>query len=130
MLPSSDPPTPPGVHVTEPPRAKHERLPSDLLRLLIALVVLFVGWLLATTFDDVAAGFAVGIVRTVDVFANPMIVSAVLALRLAALLLPLLMVPSTGTVSPGTRRIESPGRIRKLTNTCAWPRRIFSFMPP
>jgi undecaprenyl-diphosphatase len=78
--------------VTEPPRAKHERLPSDLLRLLIALVVLFVGWLLATTFDDVAAGFAVGIVRTVDVFANPMIVSAVLALRLAALLLPLLMV--------------------------------------
>ena len=58
----------------------------------MALAVLVVGWLLAVAFDDVAVGFALGLVRTVDVFANPMIVSVVLAVRLAALLLPLLVV--------------------------------------
>ncbi len=80
------------IEIVDPERAKHERLPSDLFRLLVALVVLLDGWLLATTFDDVAVGFAVGLVQTADVFANPMIVSAVLAVRLAALLLPLLVV--------------------------------------
>jgi undecaprenyl-diphosphatase len=80
------------IEIIDPERAKHERLPSDLFRLLVALAVLVVGWLLATGFDDVAVGFAVGLVQTADVFANPMIVSAVLAVRLAALLLPLLVV--------------------------------------
>ena len=86
--------TPPidGVEIVEPERAKHARLPSDLLRMLVALTVAAIVAVLGAALDDVSAGATTDVVRIAEGLANPVVVSLVLAIRLAALLLPLLVV--------------------------------------
>ncbi|MDJ0792353.1 MAG: lysylphosphatidylglycerol synthase transmembrane domain-containing protein [Acidimicrobiia bacterium] len=81
-----------GVEIVEPERAKHARLPSDLLRMLVALTVAALVALLGAALDDVSAGATTDLVRIAEGLANPIVVSLVLAIRLAALLVPLLIV--------------------------------------
>ena len=80
------------VEIVEPEHRKHARLPSDLLRMLLALAVAGLVALLGTALDDVSAGATSDLIRVADGFPNPIVVSLVLAVRLTAVLLPLLIV--------------------------------------
>ena len=81
-----------GVEIIEPERSKHARLPSDLLRMLVALGVAAVVALLGAVLDDVSAGATSDLIRVAEGVTNPIVVSLVLAIRLTALLLPLLII--------------------------------------
>ena len=81
-----------GVEIIEPERSKHARLPSDLLRMLVALGVAAVVALLGAVLDDVSAGATSDLIRVAEGMTNPIVVSLVLAIRLTALLLPLLII--------------------------------------
>ncbi len=80
------------VEIVEPARRKHARLPSDLLRMLAALAVAVVAALFGFVLDDISAGATSDLIRVAEGLTNPVVVSLVLAVRLAALLLPLLIV--------------------------------------
>jgi glycosyltransferase 2 family protein len=81
-----------GVSIVEPERHKHARLPSDLLRLLVALAVALVIALLGAGLDDVSSGATTDLIRVAGGLSTPIVVSVILAIRLTALLLPLLVV--------------------------------------
>jgi undecaprenyl-diphosphatase len=80
--------------IIEPERKKHARLPSDLLRMLVALAVVAMVALLGIGLDDVSAGATTDLIRVAEGLTNPIVVSLALAIRLTALLLPLLIVAS------------------------------------
>jgi glycosyltransferase 2 family protein len=84
----------PQVVIVDPERAKHSRLPSDLLRLIVAVVVALVVALLGAGLEDVNVGATTDLIRIAGGLATPIIVSLALAIRLTALLLPLLVVTS------------------------------------
>lgn len=88
----SSPDIPGFVEIVEPVRKKHARLPSDLLRMLVALGVALVAALFGVVLDDVSTGSASDLIRVAEGLADPVVVSLVLAVRLAALLFPLLIV--------------------------------------
>jgi undecaprenyl-diphosphatase len=78
--------------IVEPERSKHARLPSDLLRVLLALAVTAIVALLGVVLDDVSAGATTDLIRVAEGLTNPIVVSLTLAIRLTALLLPLLII--------------------------------------
>jgi undecaprenyl-diphosphatase len=81
-----------GVEIVEPERSKHARLPSDLFRMLVALAAAFVVVLLGALLHDVSAGVTTDLISVAEGLTNPIVVSLVLAIRLTALLLPLLII--------------------------------------
>jgi uncharacterized membrane protein YbhN (UPF0104 family)/tRNA A-37 threonylcarbamoyl transferase component Bud32 len=89
---TNPPEAPPTVEIVEPVRRKHARLPSDLLRMLAALAVAFGAAVLGAVLDDVSTGAASDLIRVAAGLSNPVVVSLVLAVRLAALLFPLLIL--------------------------------------
>jgi glycosyltransferase 2 family protein len=80
------------VEITDAERSKHARLPSDLLRMLVALAVAGVVAVLGLALNDVSAGATTDLIRIAGGFADPIVVSLVLVIRMAGLLLPLVVV--------------------------------------
>lgn len=80
------------MQIIEPERRKHARLPSDLLRMLIALAVAAVVAVVGAALDDVSVGATSDLIRVAGGLSSPIVVSLVLAIRLTALLLPLLII--------------------------------------
>jgi len=81
----------PDIEIEEPPRSKHARLPSDILRALVAVVVAVAGVLLASAFGDLTVGITTDVIRLTGRLPNPVVVVAILAAQLLALAVPLLV---------------------------------------
>ena len=80
----------PAVVIDEPDGRPIERHPSDLLRLVIALLVALAGFLLATMLNNVSEAITVEVLDTVSKVPSVAVVVAITVLLLFALLLPLL----------------------------------------
>lgn len=81
-----------GVEITEAERAEHVRLPSDLLRMLVALAATVLVAALGLALNDVSTGATTDLIRVADGFADPVVVSLVLVIRTTAVLVPLLII--------------------------------------
>ena len=72
------------VVIDEPERPRHARLPSDLLRLLVALIVGAVGFLIVALLDDVSEGLTVEMVDAAAALPDPLVVTGILAVQMVA----------------------------------------------
>lgn len=77
------------VRIDEPPASRRARLPSDALRLLVALVVAAVGLGLASIFDNVSVGVAIEVIDAFSDVPDPLVVTLILAVQLVAWLTPI-----------------------------------------
>ncbi len=68
------------------------RLPSDLLRLVIALLVGVVGFLLASILDNVSVGVTIEVIDAFDGLPAAMVVTIILAVQLVAWILPVVLL--------------------------------------
>ncbi|MDJ0663788.1 MAG: lysylphosphatidylglycerol synthase transmembrane domain-containing protein [Acidimicrobiia bacterium] len=68
------------------------RLPSDLLRLVVALVAGLLGFLLASVLDNISVGITIEVIDAFDGLPTAMVVTTILAVQLVAWILPLLVV--------------------------------------
>ena len=68
------------------------RLPSDLLRLVVALVAGVLGFLLASVLDNISVGITIEVVDAFDGLPTAMVVTTILAIQLVAWILPLLVI--------------------------------------
>jgi uncharacterized membrane protein YbhN (UPF0104 family)/tRNA A-37 threonylcarbamoyl transferase component Bud32 len=71
---------------------RRSRQPSDLLRLLVAVVVAITGYAVARAFHSLGAGASIEIVEIVDTIPDPIVVTLVLGLQLLALVVPVATV--------------------------------------
>ncbi len=78
--------------VDEPDRPSHTRLPSDLLRLILAVIVGAFGLVVASILDEVSVGLTVEVLESVSAVPDPVIVVGILAVQLVAWLIPPLVV--------------------------------------
>jgi undecaprenyl-diphosphatase len=85
---------PPEVVVEEPDRRANLRHPSDVLRLIIALVVTVIGFLLATTLNELSEAITVEVVEGFDGLANAVVVVFILGMSVLSLFIPLLAIGS------------------------------------
>lgn len=69
-----------------------ERHPSDLLRLIVALVATIIGFLLATTLNELSEAITVEVIEGFDAFPNWVIVGAVAIVAILTLFLPLIVI--------------------------------------
>ena len=67
------------------------RMPSDLLRLVIALSVGSIGFLLASVLDNISVGITIEVVDAFDGLPTAMVVTAILAVQLVAWILPVVV---------------------------------------
>jgi len=72
------------IVIEEPERPRHARLPSDLLRLLVALIVGAVGFLIVALLDDVSEGLTVEMVDAAAALPDPLVVTGILAVQMVA----------------------------------------------
>jgi len=68
------------------------RLPSDLLRLVVALLVGGVGFLLASVLDNISVGITIEVIGAFDGLPAAMVVTVILAVQLTAWILPVVVV--------------------------------------
>lgn len=71
---------------------QRRRLPSDLLRLVIALAIGAVGFLLASVLDNISVGITIEVVDAFDGLPAAMVVTTILAVQLLAWILPVVVV--------------------------------------
>lgn len=71
---------------------QRRRLPSDLLRLVIALVVGAVGFLLASVLDNISVGITIEVIDAFDGLPAAMVVTSILAVQLVAWILPVVVL--------------------------------------
>ena len=80
------------VEVIDDGGYRRSRLPSDLLRLLVSLLVASIGLLLASVFNNVTVGIAVEVVDAFDGLPAALVVTVILAVQLLAWLIPIVVV--------------------------------------
>jgi undecaprenyl-diphosphatase len=80
------------VIIDEPARRSIERHPSDLLRLVVALGVTAIGFLLATVFNNVAEAITVEVIEIADSVPTTPLVVVILAFLMFAFFLPFFAV--------------------------------------
>ena len=84
---------PPSFHVEgEEEGYVRSRLPSDLLRLVIALVAGLLGFLLASVLDNISVGITIEVVDAFDGLPTALVVTIILAIQLVAWILPLVVI--------------------------------------
>jgi undecaprenyl-diphosphatase len=92
---TSVPPVPqldrPDVEVIDDDGYRRSRLPSDLLRLLVSLLIAAIGLLLASVFNNVTVGIAVEVVDAFDGLPAALVVTVILAVQLLAWLIPIVV---------------------------------------
>jgi len=71
---------------------RRTRLPSDLLRLVVALVVGALGFLLASVLDNISVGIATEVIDAFDGLPAAMVVTTILAVQLVAWSLPVVVL--------------------------------------
>ncbi|MGI9646575.1 MAG: hypothetical protein ACR2O6_14815, partial [Ilumatobacteraceae bacterium] len=76
------------VAVEDADRPRHVRLPSDLLRLLVAVAIGCIGLLVAGALDDLSAGLTVEVLGFADAAPDPVVVVGILAVQTVAWLVP------------------------------------------
>jgi undecaprenyl-diphosphatase len=79
----------PRAVVIEEPERPVVRHPSDLLRLIIALVFTALGFLLATTLNNLSEAITIEVIEGFDTFPNPVVVVLILGVGLLSLFLPI-----------------------------------------
>ncbi len=77
------------VVIEEPERRSIVRHPSDLLRLIAGLVFTGIGFLLASSLDELSEAITVEVIEGVDGLPNAVVVAVILTLSFLALFLPL-----------------------------------------
>ena len=70
--------------IDEPERPRHARLPSDLLRLIGALVLVAVGLVIVGLLDDVSRGLTVEVIDAAEALPDPVVVTGILAVQMVA----------------------------------------------
>ncbi|MDJ0923291.1 MAG: lysylphosphatidylglycerol synthase transmembrane domain-containing protein [Acidimicrobiia bacterium] len=86
-------PVAPGIRIEgEDDGYRRARLPSDLLRLVVALVAGVLGFLLASVLDNISVGITIEVVDAFDGLPSAMVVTTILAIQLVAWILPLLVI--------------------------------------
>ncbi len=80
----------PEIVIEEPEERPIERHPSDVLRLVVALLVALVGFLLATMLNNISEAITVEVIDTVSKVPSVAVVVVITTLLLFAVLLPLL----------------------------------------
>lgn len=85
-------------HITGPPGVKiaiegegeyrRGRLPSDVLRLVVAALVGVIGLLLASILDDISVGITIEVIEAFDGLPNAFVVTFILAMQMVAWVLP------------------------------------------
>lgn len=84
---------PPSFHIEgEEEGYVRSRLPSDLLRLVVALIAGLLGFLLASVLDNISVGITIEVVDAFDGLPTAMVVTTILAIQLVAWILPLLAI--------------------------------------
>ena len=84
---------PPSFHIEgEEGGYVRSRLPSDLLRLVVALIAGLLGFLLASVLDNISVGITIEVIDAFDGLPTAMVVTAILAVQLVAWILPLLAI--------------------------------------
>ncbi|MCZ7533738.1 MAG: flippase-like domain-containing protein [Acidimicrobiia bacterium] len=84
--------SPPEVVIDEPPRQHNRRHPTDLLRLLVAVIVTVVGFSLATMINQVSEAITVQVVDTLDNVPSAVMVVLLLLTSAAGAILPFVVV--------------------------------------
>lgn len=67
---------------------RRSRLPSDLLRLVVALIAGLLGFLLASVLDNISVGITIEVVDAFDGLPTAMVVTTILAVQLVAWIVP------------------------------------------
>ena len=80
----------PSIEIEEGYRRR--RLPSDLLRLVVAVLAGAVGFLLASVLDNISVGITIEVIDAFDDVPAAMVVTAILAVQLVAWLLPVVVL--------------------------------------
>ncbi len=71
---------------------RRRRLPSDLLRLVVALLAGALGFLLASVLDNISVGITIEVVDAFDGLPAAMVVTAILAVQLVAWIVPVVVL--------------------------------------
>ncbi len=71
---------------------RRRRLPSDFLRLVVALLAGALGFLLASVLDNISVGITIEVIDAFDGLPAAMVVTAILAVQLVAWVLPLVVL--------------------------------------
>ena len=79
----------PDVHIEEPEHRSIVRHPSDVLRLLIAGIVTLVGFLLATTLNELSEAITVEVVEGFDGLPNAVVVVFIFSMSILSIFIPL-----------------------------------------
>ena len=77
-----------GVMIEEPAERKIVRHPTDLLRLIVAIVATILGFLLATTLNNLSEAITVEVIQGFDHLPNPVVMVVLALVGLLALILP------------------------------------------
>ncbi len=84
---------PPSFHIDgEEEGYVRGRLPSDLLRLVVALAAGLLGFLLASVLDNISVGITIEVIDAFDGLPTAMVVTTILAVQLIAWIVPLLVI--------------------------------------
>lgn len=71
---------------------RRRRLPSDLLRLVVALLAGAIGFLLASVLDNISVGITIEVIDAFDGLPAAMVVTTILAIQLVAWILPVVVL--------------------------------------
>ncbi|MCP4966418.1 MAG: hypothetical protein GY926_14440 [bacterium] len=71
---------------------RRRRLPSDLLRLVLALLAGVVGFLLASIFDNISVGITVEVIDAFEALPAALVVTTILSVQLVAWIIPVVVV--------------------------------------
>ena len=80
------------VDIEDDDEYRRLRLPSDLLRLVVALVAGGIGFLLASVLDNISVGITIEVIDAFDGLPTAMVVTAILATQLVAWTLPVVVL--------------------------------------
>ncbi len=80
------------IVIDEPERPRHARLPSDLLRLIGALVLVAVGLVIVGLLDDASRGLTVEVIDAAEALPDPVVVTGILAVQMVAWFVPVAAV--------------------------------------
>jgi undecaprenyl-diphosphatase len=78
----------PSIHVEGDDEYRRLRLPSDLLRLVLALLAGAIGLLLASIFDNISVGITVEVIDAFEALPAALVVTTILAVQLLAWIIP------------------------------------------
>jgi len=89
---SPDTDTTPAIHIEGEHEYRRLRLPSDLLRLVLALLVGAIGFLLASILDNISVGITVEVIDAFEALPAALVVTTILVVQLVAWIIPAIVL--------------------------------------